>query len=120
MLCLLFLTPVWSVVSSCSPWYGFLGRRVCARVEVLCHDVDVYAMDGDVLRESDGSVFKEGQVGLVVVPRWKSSFCSGSKIQKGRLSLPSRCSPTSLLMLAWRSSVQTDMSGVDVVSHSVE
>ena len=47
---------------------------MCARVEVLCHDVDVYAMDGDVLRESDGSVFKEGQVGLVVVPRWKSSI----------------------------------------------
>ena len=38
------------------------------------------ALNGDVLRESAGSVFKEGPIGLLVVPPWKSSFCAGFTI----------------------------------------
>ena len=41
------------------------------RVEVLCHHVDVCALDGDVLGESASSVFKEGPIGLLIVPRGK-------------------------------------------------
>ena len=56
---------MWSVVSSCSSWYGFLGSLEEAQVEVLCHHVHVSALDGDVLGESAGSVFNEG-------PNWPS------------------------------------------------
>ena len=100
-----------------------MGILEYARAEVLCHPVDVIALDSGVLGEKAGSVCKEDPFSLLVVPPWKGGLCAGSNIQlqKHRPIVRSTqltfCLSTDAPM---RSSVQKAMSGVDVVCHRLE